>query len=60
MDEHETYAKPDLLNFVASRTLHDAAHAGNQDILLIPQPSASLADPLVSDRFFSDWRLQAG
>ncbi|OKO97232.1 hypothetical protein PENSUB_10026 [Penicillium subrubescens] len=35
----------------ASRTLNDAAHAGNQDILLIPQPSASLADPLLWSLF---------
>lgn len=49
MGEHEPYAKPDLMNFVELRTLHDAAHDGNRDVLLIPQPSASLADPLVSD-----------
>lgn len=41
-------------NFIASRTLNDAAHAGNQDILHIPQPSASLADPLVSEGIFLD------
>ncbi|KAJ5886563.1 uncharacterized protein N7473_009237 [Penicillium subrubescens] len=41
----------------ASRTLNDAAHAGNQDILLIPQPSASLADPLNWPHFKKLWSL---
>lgn len=36
-----------LIMNTASGNLRDAAHAG-QDILLIPQPTASLTDPLVS------------
>jgi hypothetical protein len=33
--------------YSASHNFRDAAHADQQDILLIPQPSTSLADPLV-------------
>ncbi|KAJ5820061.1 hypothetical protein N7474_005652 [Penicillium riverlandense] len=40
-----------------SRTLRDAAHAGEQDILLIPQPSNSLADPLNWSRLKKYWSL---
>ncbi|KAJ5153092.1 uncharacterized protein N7482_009570 [Penicillium canariense] len=40
-----------------SHTSHDTAHAGHQDILLIPQPSPSLADPLNWPRFKKLWSL---
>lgn len=32
---------------LASHSLRNAAHAGRKEILLIPQPSKSPADPLV-------------
>ncbi|KAJ6009163.1 hypothetical protein N7522_004179 [Penicillium canescens] len=40
-----------------SHNLRDAAHAGQQDILLIPQPSNSLADPLNWKRLKKCWSL---
>ncbi|KAJ5288986.1 hypothetical protein N7478_002016 [Penicillium angulare] len=41
----------------ASHTLRDAAHAGKQDIILLPQPSHSLADPLNWSRAKKFWSL---
>ncbi|OQD81878.1 hypothetical protein PENANT_c024G06081 [Penicillium antarcticum] len=40
-----------------SHNLRDAAHAGQQDILLIPQPSKSPADPLNWSLFKKCWSL---
>ncbi|KAJ5965623.1 hypothetical protein N7481_012337 [Penicillium waksmanii] len=40
-----------------SNALQNAAHAGGQDILLIPQPSRSQADPLNWPRFKKLWSL---
>ncbi|RAL10358.1 putative MFS transporter [Aspergillus homomorphus CBS 101889] len=41
----------------AAGHLNDAAHAGNQDILLIPQPTSSVADPLNWPRYKKFWTL---
>ncbi|KAE8152215.1 MFS general substrate transporter [Aspergillus avenaceus] len=41
----------------ASGNLANAAHAGKQDILLIPQPSCSAADPLNWPRHKKYWTL---
>ncbi|KAJ6184864.1 hypothetical protein N7519_006165 [Penicillium mononematosum] len=40
-----------------SRTLRDSSHAGQQDVLLVPQPSKSPADPLNWRKLKKWWSL---
>ncbi|KAJ6131682.1 hypothetical protein N7471_006897 [Penicillium samsonianum] len=58
---HSDYIETDVPGTVylvdTSRNLRDAAHAGRQEILLIPQPSKSPADPLNWTRVKKFWSL---